>query len=125
MNIAIDTGHLEQVINERMADAVRDSLRHRDILDAAASELTRQVVAEALADATREAVKHIDRDGLVTTLTKEITRAVSRAVLAIVEDGVVALVARIRRLDEYSHLWTPAARQALRVELFGKESESP
>lgn len=103
MELKIDSLLIEKAINENISAALTQSLGGYQMTDAVAKIVTAEVANGAVAEAIKVAVEQINKSDLAMTLAQEIQRAVTSAAVAIVREGMVGVVCRLRGVDGYGH----------------------
>lgn len=118
MEIQIDQNAIAEALNRTATKALESSLAGFEVQAAISSVVTREVAEGAVADAIKQAVKQVDTAALTRALAEELQRAATRAVVALLHDGLVSTVCKLRGIGDYSQE-DKAARARLRMELFG------
>lgn len=118
MEIKIDPGTIADAMNRSATKALETSLAGYEVQKAIASVVTREVAEGAIAEAIRQAVKQVDVAALTQALAEELQRATLRATVAMLQEGVLSTVCKLRGLGDYSPE-DRAARAQLKQQLFG------
>jgi len=84
------------------------------------SIVTDEIVSGAIGAAIRQAAQEIDIEELTAQLAKELTRAVTRATLLMLQEAVTNTLCKLRNIGDYS-AEDRAARAAVRIELFSEK----
>lgn len=102
MELKIDQEAIAKAINDNATKAVASALSGWEVQKTVADAITTEVAQGAVADAIRAAVGKIDRNELVNTLASEIQKAVTRAVISILNEGLVDIVCKLRGIGNYT-----------------------
>lgn len=123
MNIKIDEELIQNAIRASIQDAVSTAVKGYSvqsvIANAMASELTSSVVVQAVKDA----VHRVDMDSMVESLAREIQRATIKAVVAVVQESMVEVIARLRGLSPYDDK-DKRERERIFHQLFFRKSDA-
>ena len=118
MNIELNPASIQTAINDSVAKAVANALGSYDVTKAIGTTVTASVVDGAIADALRQAVASVDTGSLVSSLAAEIQKATTSAVVLMLREGIVTVVARMRGLSIDTYGEGPKNRAKLMAELF-------
>ena len=122
MEIKIDQEAITAAINANATKAVADALGGWEVQKAVAHVVTTEVAQGAIAEAVTAAVKQIDKSALVNALASELQKATTSAVVAILHEGVVDIVCKLRGIGDYS-TEDKRKRAAIKAELFQKTKD--
>ena len=125
MEIKIDEKALHEAMNSATTKAVADALGGYAVREAVAKVVTEEVATGAIAQAIRAAVAQMDTKTLTATLATEMQRAVTRAVVEIVGEGLMESVYRLRGLNDYTSEDKAKREQIRQRILHGVEAGAP
>lgn len=117
MKIEIDQDRISNAITETATQALESSLAGFQIQQAIAAVVSKEVAEGAIAEAIKQAAQSIDTAALTQKLAEELQRATIKASVAILQEGLLNTVCKLRGLPEYGDSGK-AERQRLRAELF-------
>jgi hypothetical protein len=117
MELKIDQQLIADAINKTASKALESSLCGYEVQVAIASVVTREVAEGAIAEAIKQAVQQVDTAALTQALAVELQRATVRATVAILQDGLMTTICKLRGIGDYS-TEDKEARAKLRAELF-------
>lgn len=123
MNIELDPASIQAAINDSVAKAVSNALGSYDVTKAIGTTVTASVVDGVIARALEKAVSSVDSDALVASLAAEIQKATTSAVVLTLREGIVTVVANMRKISIDTYGNGPKNRAALKAELFGQGKE--
>jgi len=102
MEIKIDEAALQESINESATKAMRSALESFPIQQAIGNLISTTVSEGAIGEAIKAAMASIDSKLLVTLIAEELQYATMHAVVAIVEESVTDILAKLRNIGYYS-----------------------
>ncbi len=117
MEITIDQDKITEAINQTATKAVQDSLGSYNVQRAIAEVVTTEVAEGAIAEAIRQAVKQMDTNKLTQHLAAELQRHTVRAVVNVLQEGLLQTVCKLRGIGDYNDS-DKKERARLKVELF-------
>jgi len=117
MQIELDQDKITEAINQTASMAVEDSLRGYSVQRAIAEVVTKEVATGAIAEAIRQAVKQMDTVKLTQHLAEEMQRHTTRAVVNVLQEGMLQTVCKLRGIGDYSEA-DKKERARLKFELF-------
>jgi len=117
VEIKIDQDKIALAMNQTASKAVEDALKGWGVQSAIAEVVTKEVAAGAIAEAIRQAVKQMDTAKLAQHLAVELQRHTTRAVVNVLQEGVLQAVCRLRNIGDYSEA-DKRERAKLNAELF-------
>ena len=123
MEIKIDQEAILTAINTNATKAVADALGGWEVQKAVAQVVTAEVAQGAIAEAIRTAVGKIDKSALANALASELQKATTSAVVAILHEGVLDIVCKLRGIGGYS-AEDGRKRAAIKAELFKATEEN-
>ncbi len=115
MKLEIDEVAIGKAINASATAAMAAALGGHDMHRAVAQIVTEDVARGAIADAVKQAVAQVDRSALVTALAAELQRATTRAVVTMLNEGLVDIVCKLRGIGNYGE--DVQRRAAVKAEL--------
>lgn len=101
MELTIDQDAIAKAINDSATKALTVALGGWEMQKAVAEIVTDEVVRGAIADAVKLAVQQIDRGALANALAAELQRATTRAVVTMLNEGLVDIVCKLRGIGSY------------------------
>lgn len=117
MEITIDQDKIAEAINNTAEKAVQDSLGSYSVQRAISEVVTKEVATGAIAEAIRQAVKQMDTAKLTQHLAEELQRHTTRAVVNVMQEGMLQAVCKLRGIGDYSEA-DKKERAKLKIELF-------
>lgn len=117
MEIYIDQDKISEAINQTASKAVEDALKGYSIHRAISEVVTTEVAEGAIAEAIRHAVKKMDTAKLTQHLASELQRHTIKAVVNIMQEGMLQTVCKLRGIGDYSDA-DKKERARLKIELF-------
>ena len=117
MEINIDQDKISEAINQTASKAVADALQGYSIHRAISEVVTTEVAEGAIAEAIRQAVKKMDTAKLTQHLASELQRHTIKAVVNIMQEGMLQAVCKLRGIGDYSDA-DKKERARLKIELF-------
>jgi hypothetical protein len=103
MEIKISEEAIQKSVQESADKAIECALGGYDVRQAIGKAITEEVASGALRDALRLAVEGIDKERLTKALCAEMQKAITKAVVMLLHEGVVEVVAKLRGVTEYGH----------------------
>lgn len=101
MELKIDSDAIAQAVNDNATKALAKALGGWEMQQALAEIVTDEVAKGAVAEAVRLAVASIDRSQLANALAGELQRATTRAVVTMLNEGLVDIVCKLRGIGTY------------------------
>lgn len=120
MQLNIEKEAIERAINETATRAFEKAMAGYEIQQAIANVVTTEVAEGTIAQAIRSAVEKMDTDQLVVRLAEELQKATTRAVVHILQEGLLEVVCKLRGVRDYGDEGRKD-REKLRVLLFKPE----
>ena len=117
MDIKISEESIAQAINESATKALSSSLGGWEVQSAISKVVTQQVAEGAIADAIKDAVSQVNVDILTKKLAEEMQRATIKATVAILQEGLITTICKLRGIGDYS-AEDKKERARLKAELF-------
>ena len=115
MELKIDHDAIAIAINNSVTKALSQALGGWEMQAAVADIVTAEAARGAVADAVRLAVAGIDRQALANALAGELQRATTRAVVTMLNEGLVDIVCKLRGIGSYGD--DVKRREAVKAEL--------
>lgn len=119
MEIQIDEAAIRDSITGSATKAVTTALDGWETQQAIGRIVSATVAEGAIGKAIQEAIARVDHGALVAMLAAEVQRATTRAVVSIIEEGVVDILCKLRNVGTYS-TEDKRAREAIRAEVRGR-----
>lgn len=116
MEISIDQDKIAEAINNTAEKAVQESLGN-SVQRAISEVVTKEVATGAIAEAIRQAVKQMDTAKLTQHLAEELQRHTTRAVVNVMQEGMLQTVCKLRGIGDYCEA-DKKERARLKIELF-------
>jgi len=123
MQIEIDPKMITEALDKAASEALRESLSGYKVQEAISSVITAEIAEGAISKAIKQAAKQVDIAALTQKLAAELQKATVKAAIALLQDGLVATVCKLRGIGEYG-ADDKAERAKVRVELFGPHKET-
>lgn len=101
MELKVDQEAISKAINDSATKALAQALGGWEMQKAVAEIVTDEVARGAIADAVKLAVQQIDRSALSNALAGELQRATTRAVVTMLNEGLVDIVCKLRGIGIY------------------------
>jgi putative NIF3 family GTP cyclohydrolase 1 type 2 len=117
VEIQIDQDKIALAMNQTVPKAVEDALKGGGVQSAIAEVVTKEVAMGAIAEAIRQAVKQMDTVKLTQHLAEELQRHTTRAVVNVLQEGMLQAICKLRGIGDYSEE-AKKERAKLKVELF-------
>ena len=117
MEISIDQDKIAEAINSTAEKAVQDSLGSYSVQLAISEVVTKEVATGAIAEAIRRAVKQMDTAKLTQHIAEELQRHTTRAVVNVLQEGMLQTVCKLRGIGDYSEA-DKKERAKLKIGLF-------
>jgi len=121
MQINFDETMISQAMTESATGAITTALSGYAVTNMIGKIVTDEVMAGALGQAVKDAASRIDTEALTAALAAELQKATIRAALALLQDGVVSTICKLRNISDYT-AEDKAARALVKIELFGNNS---
>ena len=119
MKIELDQEVIDVAINKTATKAIAEALSGYSVTSSIAEVVTNQVATGAIAEAIRKAVEDVDTAKLTQHLAAEMQRATAKAVVNVLQEGLLSIVCKIRGIGDYSDD-DKKERARLKEELFNK-----
>lgn len=101
MDIKIDQDAIAFAINTSATKALTQALSGWNMQQAIGEIVSTEVISGAVADAVKLAVAQIDRSALANALAGELQRATTRAVITLLNEGLVDIICKLRGIGAY------------------------
>jgi len=113
VKIEISPETIETAINEQINEAVENALGSYSVRTSIADTLTSEIAGGAVGEALRRALASLDTDALTQHLAAEIQRAMTAAVVGLLEGGICNVLLTLRGLSSYSNGYAEARAEVL------------
>lgn len=117
MNIQIDQDKIAEAINKTATTAMEEALCQYHITRAISEVIVTELSGATIATAVKQAIKQMDNDKLAQHLAAEIQRHTAKAVINILQEGLLQVVCKLRGIGDYSQT-DKMERAKLKAELF-------
>lgn len=121
MNLTIDQQAIESAIQSTATAAIHDAVGHYSMKSAIVQVVLDQLSSSSITTAVGQAVAQVNTQELADALAAEIVASIRRGVLAVVQESLVEMVAKLRGLSTYSD---KAAIQELRREMYPEHPDA-
>lgn len=115
MQVQLDTDAIAAAINNSATKALSKAFDGYSMQTAVAEIVTDEVVKGAIADSIKLAVQGLDRAALANALAQELQKAVTKAVVTMLNEGLVDIVCKLRGIGQYGE--DVKRREAIKAEL--------
>ena len=119
LEISISSADVQSHINSTISQAVKNSLESYTVSSAIGSKITESIIEGSVSQALDLAIRNLDTQALTNMLAAEIQRTVTRAVVAMLQEGFVDILAKMKGLSNYSDD-DKKERARLKEQLFNK-----
>ena len=113
MQIQIDSAAITQAVNESATEAITQAMSGFAMRHAIAGVITDEFTLNVIKDAVRQAVQNTDSQALANHLAAEMQQATQRAVSSLLNEGIVAIVCKLRGIPDYDKPRYDAVRQEM------------
>lgn len=113
MNIELSMDAIQQSVASKIEEAVAKAVASYGVQRAIEEKISDEATMGVVGQSVEDAVRSLDTSTLTTALAAEIQRAMTSAIVLVVEDAMCEIVMRLRKVPEYDDVKRAAARESI------------
>jgi hypothetical protein len=111
MEIKLDEELVSSALENAFSRAIDSAMYSRDVHNAIVESVSNGIAADTIGQAVLSAVNSLDKSAITQAIALEMQRCIVAGVVAVVEDAVVDIIAKMRGV------YTDAEKKRIRAEL--------